>query len=60
MRKCLNDYVKKHELADTSNKKKVHLDALLTDTLFKKGQHEHILTWDVLMKKYVAFATTIV
>ena len=44
-------YVKEKELADPNNKKFVRLDALLTDVLFKKGEHQDKLTWDALMNK---------
>lgn len=45
------EYVKKHQLVDEKNKKFVVMDPLLTDVLFKKGEHEEKLTWDKLINK---------
>jgi len=53
IRKLLMEYVKKNELIDPNNKKFVRLDPLLTDVLFKKGEHQEKLTWDKLMSHMV-------
>ncbi|XP_066929869.1 eukaryotic translation initiation factor 2D-like [Clytia hemisphaerica] len=53
IRKLLMEYVKKKELIDPNNKKFVRLDPLLTDVLFKKGEHQEKLTWDKLMSHMV-------
>ena len=51
------EYVKKNELIDPGNKKFVRLDPLLTDVLFKKGEHQEKLTWDKLMNQYGVFSS---
>ena len=54
-RNLIMEYVKKHQLADQMNKKFVVMDPLLTDVLFRKGEHEEKLTWDRLVNKYISF-----
>jgi len=51
IRQLVTGYVKDHELVDTSNKKLINLDALLTDVLFNKGQHQHSANWDGIMTR---------
>lgn len=53
IRKMLMEYVKEKDLVNINNKKEVKLDALLTDAIFKKGQHQHVLSWDALMNKVI-------
>ena len=51
VRKYLTDYVKDRELVDNTNKKRVRLDALLTDLLCEKGKYDDTLTWDILFSR---------
>ncbi|XP_057297814.1 eukaryotic translation initiation factor 2D-like isoform X1 [Hydractinia symbiolongicarpus] len=51
VRKFITEYVKEKELMNLRNKKKVNLDALLTDVLFGKKDYEESLTWDQLLTR---------
>lgn len=49
VRQILTAYVKDKELIDKSKKNVINLDALLTDVLYAKGQHQHTVNWDGIM-----------